>query len=307
MKIILTCTLSALICTSSLAQVEVEKSKGTLTGKSSLLAENIPESILDHFNVNFYTYFKGSDEGGNNAKGSFNTASIEAELDGLDTKLAQEITDEAYAYFLEKWKSKGVTVKCPTAAEIEATKQFTKDKGKGKAELIAPGSYTEGNAYAKYLRVLPTNAPQVKKEYYGNFVYGNAQFFPTDFSGNTSSVNFHIDINFISFKNGFGTKAAIRGKVGLKTTAGGSVVLWVKAKNLAAGYSNEGIGGSDFYEHDGNSKLFSGTDEGSFASHSKWIVKINKDAYKAKTLELIKKSIDSQFAEYDEDVAKAKK
>ena len=204
----------------------------------------------------------------------------------------QEITDEAYAYYLDKWKSKGITVKCPTPAEIEATKQFTKDKGKGKAELVNPGIYQEGNAYAKYLRVLPTNAAQVKKEYYGNFVYGNAQFFPPDFKGNVSSVNFHFDLNFISFRNGFGTNASIKGTTGLKSTSGGSIVFWAKAKNLAASYTNECVGGTDFYD--------------SFDKGSKWVVKINKEKYKALALQMIKKSIDDQFAEYDKDVAKAK-
>jgi hypothetical protein len=99
-------------------QVEIDKTKSTLTGKNSLFVESIPESVLDHFNINFYTYFMGSDAAGNNGKGTANTASIEAELDGFDNKLAQEITDEAYSYFIEKWKSKGITVKCPTPAEI---------------------------------------------------------------------------------------------------------------------------------------------------------------------------------------------
>jgi hypothetical protein len=147
----------------------------------------------------------------------------------------------------------------------------------------------------------------VKKEYYGNFVYGNAQFFHPDYSGNFSSVNFHFDLNFITFKNGFGSQAAVKGKVGLSSTSGGSIVLWVKAKNLAAGYSNEGIGGKDFYENDDNSKLFAETEKGSRSSNTKWKIKINREKYKATALEMIKKSIDSQFAEYDANVAKEKK
>ena len=172
-KISLTVFASLLLNSIGFSQVELDKTKSTLTGKTSVLLESYPETILDHFNINFYNYFKGSDDGGNNAKGTFNSVSVEAELEGLDNKLAQEITDEAYAYYLDKWKSKGVNVKCPSVIEIEATKQFTKDKGKGKAELVNPGIYQEGNAYAKYLRVLPTNAPQVKKEYYGKTNYEN--------------------------------------------------------------------------------------------------------------------------------------
>ena len=291
-KISLTIFATLLLNNICFSQIEIDKTKSTLTGKTGILTETYPETILDHFNIGFYNYFKGSDEGGNNAKGTYNSVSIEAELEGLDNKLAQEITDEAYAYYIEKWKSKGLNVKCPTPSEIEATKQFVKDKGKGKAELINSGVYQEGNAYAKYLRVLPTNAAQVKKEYYGNFVYGNAQFFPTDFQGNVSSVNFHFDLNFISFRNGFGTNASIKGTTGLKSSSGGSIVLWAKTKNLAASYTNECVGGTDFYD--------------TFDKGSKWVVKINKEKYKSLALQMIKKSIDDQFAEYDKDLAKAK-
>jgi len=292
MKIKFTTLLVATLCLSSIAQVEIEKSKSTLTGKNSVLVESIPESILDHFNINFYNYFYGGDSGGSTAKGTHNTVTIEAELD-IDNQLAQQITDEAYSYFLEKWKARGITLRCPTAAEIEATKQFTKDKGKGKAELLAPGTYTYGNNFAKYITVIPANAPQVRKEYYGNFVLGNSQFFPTDFKGNTSAINFHMDVNFISFRNGFGTNASVTGKAGLKSNSAGSIVLWAKTKNLAASYTNEGLGGSDSFDD--------------FEKGAKWKVKINKEKYKANVLEMIKKSIDSQLAEYDADVAKEKK
>jgi len=281
-----------LISPFSKAQVEVTQTKSTITGKSSFILESIPESMLDHFNINFYTYFFGSDQGGNNAKGNLNTVSVEAELAGLDNELAQAITDEAYAYFVQKWKERGINVTCPSEAEIEASKYFSKDKSKGKAEIVKPGIYQEGNQFAKYVRVLPTGTSQVKKDYYGNMVYGNAAFFPGDYTGNLSRVNFHFDLNFIEFKAGFGTNASIKGTPGLKSTAGGSLSLMMKAKPLAIAYSNEGTGGADFYD--------------SFDDSSKWIITINKDKYKVLALEMIKKSIDSQMAEYDANVAKEK-
>lgn len=295
MKLKSVCILSILVLLSfnAIAQVEIEKTKSTLTGKNTILTESFPNTTLDHFNINFYNYFFGSDAGGSNAKGTLNTVSIEATLEGLDNALAQEITDEAYQYYLGKWKERGIMVKSPTTAEIEATKQFEKDKSKGKAEIVMPGVYPGGNAYAKFITVIPTNAPQVKKEYFGNFVYGNAQFFPPDFKANISSVNFHLDMNFISFRNGFGTNAFIKGTAGLKSTSGGSLVLWAKAKNLSASYSNEGVGGNGFYD---------AFDSGS----SKWKIVINKAKYKALALEMIKKSIDGHFAEYDVNLAEAK-
>lgn len=296
MKLKSICMLSILVMLglNSIAQVEIEKTKSTLTGKNTILTESFPSTTLDHFNINFYNYFFGSDAGGNNAKGTLNTVSIEATLEGLDNALAQEITDEAYLYYLGKWKERGIMVKCPTPAEIEATKQYTKDKSKGKAEIIAPGVYQGGNAYAKFITVIPSNAPQVKKEYFGNFVYGNAQFFPTDFKGNVSSANFHLDLNFISFKNGFGSNASIKGTAGLKSNSGGSLVLWSKTKMLAASYTNEGIGGAGFYDTFDN-------------GGAKWKIVINKAKYKALALEMIKKSIDGHFTEYDENLAKEAK
>lgn len=276
------------------SQVTVEKSKGTLTGKGSLLLESVPESMLDHFTITFSTWVFASDAGGNNAKGTANSVSVEASLENFDNALAQEITDAGYAYFLEQWKSRGINVTCPTAAEIEASKQFAKDKSKGKAEIVNPGVYAGGNNYVKNVTVTPTNTLQVKKDYYGTMVYGNGAFFPGDFTGNLSRVNFNMNINFMDFTAGFGTNASLKGKPALKSTSGSSLVLWIKTKNLAAGYSCEGNGGTDFQD---------GIDN----AGGKWKLKVNREKYKAAAIELVKKSIDSQFAKYDEDLAKEKK
>jgi hypothetical protein len=292
-------SLSAFIfCSSQIhAQVEVEKTKGTLTGKNKLIVLPIPESLLNSFSISYYNYFFGSDAGGNNAKGNFNTVSVEATLEGLDNQLVQEITDEAYTYYLNKWKERGIIVKCPTVQEIEATKSFEKDKKKGKAEILNSGVSQEGNNYAKYLSVIPANTYQVKKEAYGNSALNNSHYF-VDYrdSKTTSNVSFNFALNFISFKTGFGSSASISGKTGLKSTCSSSYTVLEGAKPLFANYSNEASGGSDFVESCEGCK-----------GGSKWKVKINKEKYKSVAIEMIKKSIDALFAEYDADVEKEKK
>lgn len=275
------------------AQVKIEDSKSTLSGKNDLLLTPIQVALLDHFTINFYNYQYASDNAGNNAKGNANSVAVEAMLKNLDNQTLQEITDQAYDYYTAEWLKRGFTVKCPSAAEIEASKPFTKDKNKGKAEVRIGGAYPEDQKVTKYTTFLPSNTAQARKEAYGSFSYGNNQFFPTDFKSDVASVNFHLDLNFINFTSGFGSQASVKGMAELTSTSGGSLVIWAKTKFLTAGYYNKGTGGSDFYD--------------AFDKGTPWVITANPEKYKTLALEIIKRSIDSQFAEYDANVAKEKK
>ncbi len=280
-----------LFYSNSFAQVEVSKAKSTITGKGSQLLEDIPDVRLDNFTVSFVTWLFGADEGGNNAKGTYNSVSATAELGNFDAQLAQEITDEAYLYYLDMWKARGLNVTCHSATEIEGSKYFAKDKEKGKAEIVAPGAYLKEDKYIKTLTVVPSNTVQVKKEYYGNYVYGNTQFF-IDYTKNASSVAFNCSLNFAEFKAGFGTNAFLKAEPALKITSASSLNKSVKAKFTIAGFSSDGNGGATYLD--------------TIDESNTWVFKINRENYKASAIDLIKKSIDSHFAEYDTIIAKEK-
>lgn len=288
MKTLITFCTATLICFASIAQLEV-KTKTTIAGKNSVLLEDTPDVNLGAFYVQFTTWVLAGDEGGNNAKGTYNSVYVTTELSNFDNAFAQEITDEAYAYYLDMWKARGLNVTCATAAELEATKTFAKKKEK--LEIVNSGAYLTESKYAKTLTVLPSNTVHVKAEAFGVTAFSNGGYF-LDFTKSGADASFGAVLNFVEFKTGIGSQSFIKAEPSLTITSGSGINKNAKAKYVGLGLNTTGTGSADFLET---------IDKG-----DTWKFIINREKYKSAAMELIKKTIDDQFAEYDAIIAKEK-
>ena len=287
------------ISTTVLSQVEVGKAKNTIMGKGKLVGASYDEVLFDNFNLTFNMYSYAEDQGGSNNVALSAKVGVRASLAGVDEALAQEITDEAYAYFKSSWEKRGKKVTFASKSEIEGSKIFSKAKSKGKQANFINGGIWENKAKNVHQMTVWPSGVDIPQAGEGmNYKVGNAAFVPnyldmkyTSFSGN---------IDFISFKTAkLGSTASVRSFPQLKLTGGLNATVW--AKNKVGGYLG-GISADGLEEYYKEIK-----DENLEVLNSKMVMKsyvIDRAKFKANVIEMLKASMDASFTDYDEVVAK---
>ncbi len=296
----ITATISMLfISTLVFSQVEVGKAKNTIMGKSKLVASPVSELLLDHFHIDFNLYKFEEDQGGSSNVALSAKVGVRASLGEVDQALAQEISNEAYSYFVEQWGKRNVKVTMADKATMEGGKAFAKAQKKGKlAQILNGGVWENKQKKTHTMRAWPEGVDIAQSGEGLGYVYGNAKHMWQYGIGN--STGFSANVDFISFKtNKLGSTASVRSLPQLTLTGGLISTIW--AKNKVGGYigsiSADGI--EDYYTE--------AVDEELEALNSKLVMrtyKADKAKFKANVMEMIKASMDASFANYDEVVAK---
>lgn len=275
------------------AQVEVGKAKNTIMGKGKLVATPVSELLIDHFHLTFNLYKFAEDQGGGGAQ-----VGVRTRLGGMDEALAQEITNEAYAYFVESWKKRNISVTKADKSVMTSSKVYSKAEKKGKAKIINGGVFEDKQKKSHTMQAWPTGVDIASSGEGPLATYGNAKHMWQYGIGNSTGFNGTVD--FIDFKTAkLGSTASVTSKP--KLSIRGSFVSTIWAKNKVGGYigSIETEGITDYYTEKNNDGMeFLG------AKVVDDVYMIDRDKFKINTLEMIKKSIDAQFADYDEVVAK---
>jgi hypothetical protein len=281
------------------SQVEMGKTKNTIMGKNKLLLTETNKMMLDNFSINLILYGFGEDQGGGGAQ-----VGVRADLTEIDEPLAQEIVNEAYAYFVESWKKQGKELYTPTKEEIEASKKYGKALSKGKKAKIMNGGtindHTKKNhnimAYPDGVNIpFSGSGPMAIASNSGHGLGLDAKY-----SGFFTS--FTSTINFVSFKSAaLGSTASVKVFPQLKVTNSMNATVWLKAK--VGGYigGNSADGTKDFYQTLDQSEM-----EVLSTSANSWNYIGDKEKYKANVLEMIKKGMDDMFADLEAVKEKAK-
>lgn len=135
----ITAILSLLFISSlALGQVEIGKAKNTIMGKGKLVATPVSELLIDNFQLTFNLYKFAEDQGGGRAQ-----VGVRARLGGVDDALAGEITNEAYAYFVEGWKKRNISITMADKAVMMKSKPYTKAAKKDKASIVNGGVFDD--------------------------------------------------------------------------------------------------------------------------------------------------------------------
>lgn len=285
--------LMLLASTYAFSQVEVGKAKSTIMGKGKLLATPVSELLIDNFSVTFNMYKFDEDRGSNGAQ-----VGVRARLGGLDEALAQEITNEAFAYFVEGWKKRNITVTMADKSVMMKSKPYTKADKKGKANIVNGGVYDNRQKKSHTMQAWPEGVDIAFSGDGPLATVGNAKHMWQYGVGN--STGFNATIDFISFKTAaLGSTASVTSKPGLNMT--GNLVATIWAKNKVGGYigSIETEGIKDYYTEVSDDEMeFLG------AKVVDDVYMIDKAKFKANVMDMLKQSMDASFADYDAVVAK---
>ncbi|MEO9966865.1 MAG: hypothetical protein ABJF11_13800 [Reichenbachiella sp.] len=291
MKRIFTIVLIAGCINPLFSQIEMGKTKNTIMGKNKLLLVETNEMVLDNFSINLILYGFGEDIGGGGAQ-----VGIRADLSEIDETLAQEIVNEAYAYFKAQWKKRGVEVASPSIAQIVASKKYSKAEKKGKATIRTGGiedNHTKKNhnmmAWPEGENIPYSGSGPLALA--GNCAHGLC--YDAKFSG--FNTGFSSTINFITFKSAaLGSTASVRTFPQLTAANTLTATTWQKGK--VGGYigSNNAKGIEDFFTDVEQKEI-----DVLNASANMWNYIGDKAKYKANVLEMIKKGMDDMFADLE--------
>lgn len=286
------------VITPLFSQVEVGKTKNTIMGKNKLLLVETNKMVLDNFSVNLILYGFGEDVGGGGAQ-----VGIRADLTEIDEALAQEIVNEAYAYFKEQWKKRGIEVDTPTKAEIEASKKYSKAASKGKNAVIRSGGTLDNHTKKNHNMMAWPEGTSIPFSGSGPLAAagncGHGLCYDAKFNGFNTS--FSSTINFITFKSAaLGSTASVRTFPQLTAANVMTATTWQKGK--IGGYigSNNAKGIEDFYSDVKKKEI-----DVLNSSANMWNYIGDKEKYKANVLEMIKKGMDDMFADLKEVKEKA--
>ncbi|MEO9474449.1 MAG: hypothetical protein ABJG41_02915 [Cyclobacteriaceae bacterium] len=280
------------------SQVEMSKTKNTKS-KERTLTYIDKQLYLDKFSLNLNLYGYGEDQGGGMGSSSTATVGVRVHLSEVDEALAKEIVDEAYAYFKKQWSNRGVQVIVLNMEQLEATQKYAKAKKKGKNVEVITGGARENrekklhniDAWPEGARIIKTGSgPLIMIGNELNMVMDIFKTYPNEgFTGFTSTVN------FISFKTAkLGTTARVKPIPQLQSHSGMNVSKYKKGKGGTYVGSNEAKGIVDFYsevKQEGIDVLATSSND--------WTYIADKTKYKANVLEMIKKSMDDIFADFD--------
>ena len=281
------------------SQVDVGKAKNTIMGKGKLVATPFDEILFDNFSLTFNLYKFAEDQGGSSNVALSSKVGVRARLGGVDEALAQEIADEAYAYFVSSWEKRGKKLSFASKGDVESSKPFSKAKSKGKlANFINGGVWENKGKKVHQMTVWPSDV-QIPQAGEGmNYKSGNAAFVANYLDMKYTSFNASID--FISFKTAkLGSTASVTSKPRLTMTGGLGATVW--KKNKVGGYigSIQTDGIEDYYSE--------ANDESMEALGSKVVDRVyqaDRDKFKSNVLDMIRQSMDASFADYDAVVAK---
>ncbi|MFY0688722.1 MAG: hypothetical protein JXQ90_16230 [Cyclobacteriaceae bacterium] len=290
-KILVTLTLVA-VMSSGFAQVEVGKVKGAIVGKGKLIAIETDKMTLDNFSVMVNRYKFAEDQGANGAQ-----VGIRASLGNVDEALVQEITDDVYAYFVLKWKERGVEVVVPTKAEIESSAKYSKAVKKGKeANIISGGAWVNEGKKINQITVWP-NGVNIGSSGSGPVAaFGNAANLGLDGSGSGYFTSYTASVDFIEFKTAaIGSTAQVKTFPKLSSYNTLGATKWQKNKVAMFGANNQANGLEEYYSERKDSDI---------GNLGMWEYVADQAKFKANVTELIKKSMDEQFANYDAEVEK---
>lgn len=290
-----------LITTSLFSQVEVGKAKNTIMGKSKLVATPVSELLIDNFSLTFNLYKFEEDQGGSSNVALSSKVGVRARLGNVDEALVQEITNEAYTYFVEGWKKRNITVTLPDRSVMEKSKPYQKGLKKGNANITNGGVWDNPQKKSHTMMAWPEGVDIAYSGSGPTAVSGNAKHMWQYGVGN--STGFSATIDFISFKTAkLGSTASVKSNPQLSMS--GNLVATIWEKNKVGGYigSIATDGTEDYYT--------SADDESMEVLNSKVVDRVyqaDKAKFKANVMEMIQKSMDASFADYDEVVAKNSK
>lgn len=286
----------------SLAQVEFDKVKNTLGGKSSTLTVPMDRVMLDNFQLTFVLLGGASDQAGSGV-GTVSVG-VRASLDKVDEALAQEITDEAYAYFVEQWKKRGSELYSPTKADLEASKKYSKAAEKGQGQIrsgVTIRNTDEGKSYNN-LVAWPSGTNIAFSGTDLLPMWGNSAHLPPDFKGNFFGTAFNSTINFIDFNTAkLGSTASVKGNPQLIASNSIGVTVWEKTKFGVYSASQAATGISEYYDDVTQEQKNILNSQFNF-----WNYQTNREKYKTNVLEMVKGSMDAFFADLDAVIAKEK-
>ena len=278
------------------AQVEIGKTKNTIMGKKKLIATTTDKMVVDNFSINLILYSFAEDQGGSNNVALSAKVGVRASLHEIDEALAQEIVDEAYNYFVGKWKERGVTAVSPTKEELEASKAYSKAMSKGKnANIINGGVWDNQEKNNHNMMAWPSDLYIANSGKGPTAKNGNFWHLMLDPKGNGFYTGFNTTINFIEFKTPkIGSTASVRSFPQLKAANSMAANFW--QKNKVGGYigSNSPEGTEDFYSDI--------KEEDMEALNIKVVMRnyiADKAKFKSNVLEMIKKGMDDMFADFD--------
>jgi hypothetical protein len=293
-RLLLLVTLAIFTANYLLAQVELGKTKNNLSGKNGIIASPSDKIMLNDFSINLVLYGFAEDQGGGGAQ-----VGIRAHLTQVDEPLAQEMVNEAYAYFVEQWKKRGVEVYSPSIEEIEATKKYSKAKSKDNAKIISGGTFDNKEKKNHNMMAWPEGTNIASSGSGPLVAHGNSAHVVPDYKGNFSYTSFNTTINFIEFKTAaLGSTASVRTMPQLKASNGLSVIKWEKTKYVLYTANNNPEGIEDFYSDlDKDGFEFLGT------SSNDWNYIADVAKYKSNVMEMIKEGMDDLFTDYDAVVA----
>lgn len=299
MKRALPILMLALLAASPLfSQVEMSKTRNTKSKEKELT--NIDKELyLDKFSLNLNLYGYGEDQGGGMGSTTTVTVGVRANLHEVDESLAKEIVDEAYSYFKKKWKERGVDVKVLSMEQIEGTQKYSKLANKGKdAEVITGGTFETAEkkkhtieAWPEGVRIIKTGSgPLTMVGNELNMVMDIFKTYPDDgFTG------FVTNVDFISFKTAkIGSTASVKPIPQLTSYSTLNVSKYKKGKGGNYLGTVDAKGTDDFYsdlKQDGLDVLAS--------SFNSWDYIADKAKYKAGVLEIIMRSMDDIFSDFD--------
>ncbi len=282
-----------LIGSFAIAQVEVGKVKSNIMGKGKLVATPVSDLLIDNFAITFNMYKFDEDRGANGAQ-----VGVRARLGGIDEPLAQEIANEAYAYFVANWKKRNISITLADKETMMNSKPYKKGEKKGNAKIVNGGIYDDRQKKSHTIQAWPEG---VDIAYSGSGILpnvGNAKHMWTLGIGN--STGYTATIDFISFKTAaLGSTASVKSKPQLSMLGGLTATIW--EKNKVGGYigSIETAGMKDYYTGIDNEGMeFLG------AKVVDDVYMVDKEKFKTNVLSMIKQSMDAQFADYDAVVAK---
>ncbi|MFY0599554.1 MAG: hypothetical protein JXR03_07765 [Cyclobacteriaceae bacterium] len=282
------------------SQVEVGKTKNTIMGKSKIIGQIENELTLDDFGITINLYAYGEDKGGGMGSSATATVGVRTHLSDVDEPLAQEIANEAYAYFVEAWKKRGVTVAVPSKSEIEKSKNYAKAAKKGKANINSGGTFDDAQKKSHKMMAWPSDVNIASAGEGPAAKNGNFQVMMWEMlAKNAGYTSFTTTVNFMTFKTAkLGTTASVTAKPRLTADNNFTAGRWMK--NKVGGYigSNNVEGIEDFYtEVDKDGFEFLG------ASSNDWNYIADKAKFKSNVMEMITKGMDDLFADYDAVVA----
>lgn len=296
MKKLLTLSTLVLFGCFAFAQVDVGKAKSNVMGKGKLVAMPVSELLLDNFTITFNMYKFDEDRGANGAQ-----VGVRARLGGIDEALAQEIANESYAYFIEEWKKRNVKITMADKSVMMNSKPYKKGVKKGNAKIVNGGIFDDRQKKSHIIQAWPEG---VDIAFSGSGLLpnvGNAKHMWPMGIGN--STGFTATIDFISFKTAaLGSTASVKSRPQLSMLGGLTATIW--SKNKVGGYigSIETGGSQDYYTGIDNEGMeFLG------AKVVDDVYMVDKAKFKENVLNMIKQSMNAQFADYDAVVAKNRK